>query len=75
VTAIGPCPLHEITNCSVCTGLDKKRDRERFELAMFPPRIVARHPGICPKCKQFFDVGMPITMTMGQEWICCDEAP
>lgn len=71
MTDYEPCKLHEITRCSVCTGLDKRLARERFRLALFPPTIEARHPGQCPKCEQSFDVGTPITLTMGLEWICC----
>lgn len=64
-----PCKLHEITRCSICTGLDKRL--KSFERSSeFGGFTSAKHPGKCPKCGETFDVGTTIYATDGG-WICC----
>lgn len=75
MAAVEPCFLHEITNCSICTGLDKKlaaEERESFELN--GPTAYALYPGKCPKCGEQFEVGKLIYRTEAG-WICCPEWP
>lgn len=69
--SVEPCDLHEIGNCSTCSGLDKKlasEERESFELV--GPTAYALFPGKCPKCGEFFDVSAKIYRTEAG-WICC----
>lgn len=72
VTAYEPCDLHEITNCSVCSGLDKKlADAEREDFTPAGPFGPAVFLGKCPKCGEFIDVGALIYLTVDTHWICC----
>ncbi len=71
VTDYEPCELHWITNCSTCSGLDKKLAAE--ERASFEPTgrsMPAMFLGKCPKCGEFIDVGVRIFSTEAG-WICC----
>ena len=63
-----PCELHEITNCSTCSGLDKKLAAEKFETV--GQSWTAMYPGKCPKCGDEYNPGTLIHRTESG-WICC----
>lgn len=66
-----PCDLHELTGCSICSGLDKRlaeSEKETFELN--GPTAYALFPGKCPKCGESFAVSTMIYRT-DAGWICC----
>ena len=69
MTGYEPCELHEVSNCSTCSGLDKQLTAEEsFErLGPFTPAQIS---GKCPKCGESFDVGTLVYVTDGG-WICC----
>lgn len=69
MTAYEPCELHEITNCSVCTGLDKRLAAEE-KPEWTGATWTAQHPGKCPRCGEFFDVGATI-YSSDSGWMCC----
>jgi hypothetical protein len=69
------CELHEVSNCSICTGLDKQlqiREQQRttrattgrsvrIRLEALPPGGVhAMYPGRCANCGVFFEAGEAI---------------
>lgn len=67
-----PCLLHEVTNCSICSGLDKQRAKDDREPD--GPVIAARHPGKCAICGEPFDVGRAIRhFPVGWAPIDCEE--
>lgn len=70
VTEYKPCELHEITNCSTCSGLDKKLAAEE-NLSATGPFAPALFPGKCPKCGEWYDRGILIYLTVDTHWICC----
>jgi hypothetical protein len=66
-----PCDLHELTGCSICSGLDKKLAAEEKEtFTVIGPAIRSEYPGKCPKCGDFFPGGTAISYTEAG-WICC----
>lgn len=67
--SLEPCALHEITNCSACSGLDKKLAAEEREYGIFLPVGIASHPDKCSKCGEFFPAGTTIRKT-DAGWIC-----
>jgi hypothetical protein len=71
-----PCDLHELTGCSICSGLDKKLAAENAEttapltwdqvmtLGSPPPgHAWAQWPGKCAGCGESFHAGDPIRMS------------
>lgn len=82
-----PCDLHELTGCSICSGLDKKLAAEEsqtgaltweqvMELGSPPPgHCWVMWPGKCAKCGERFDAGEPIRMSRSDGgWVavgCC----
>lgn len=66
-----PCELHELTGCSICSGLDKKLAAEEFEVPAHGYQIEARWAGKCPKCGEEWPVGQAIYLTSASVWICC----
>lgn len=80
-----PCELHEVTNCSICTGQDKKfeaslepsydQDRGVAPLIGGGPTIFAHYPGTCASCGRRWQEGDPIHRPRdGDGWIgveCC----
>lgn len=59
-----PCDLHEMTGCSICSGLDKKLKAEK-EAETVPERIApgvvwAVWPGKCAFCGADFPQGEAI---------------
>lgn len=64
-----PCLLHEITNCSTCSGLDKRIAAE--EKPEWTGGVwTATHPGKCPRCGEYFDAGTAI-YSSDSGWMCC----
>jgi hypothetical protein len=66
-----PCDLHELTGCSICSGLDKKlaaEEQETFELN--GPTAYALYSGKCPKHEGYFTAGTKIYRSEA-DWICC----
>lgn len=63
-----PCELHEITNCSTCSGLDKRLAKQEIEWT--GGLTTALHPGKCPRCGEVFDVGTTI-YSSESGWTCC----
>lgn len=64
-----PCELHEITNCSVCTGLDKKlaaQDRSEFR-----PVTQAKFESKCVSCGETYPAGTTIYLNDDNWWTCC----
>jgi hypothetical protein len=82
-----PCDLHELTGCSICSGLDKKLAAEETNtgpltweqiqtLGSPPPgHAWAQWPGRCAGCGEPFDSGDPIRMSKtAGGWVavgCC----
>lgn len=69
-----PCDLHELTGCSICSGLDKRivaGERKTFEPT--GQSMCARYAGKCPRCGEWFDVSTRIYRTEAG-WVCCPEA-
>lgn len=81
-----PCELHEVSNCSICTGVDKKYeaslelpsyDRDGEVLPVIPggPTIWSKFPGTCTSCGRRWQDGEPIHHPReGDGWIgvaCC----
>jgi hypothetical protein len=71
-----PCDLHELTGCSICSGLDKKLAAEDAQqtgpltwdqvmaLGSPPPgHTWAMWPGRCAGCGEPFSAGDPIRMS------------
>lgn len=79
--SVGQCELHEVSNCSVCSGLDKKLAKEDAPvdletLGSPPPGYTwAQWPGKCVGCGQDFDRGEPIQYSKMSEGFvgngCC----
>lgn len=79
--AFASCELHEVSNCSVCSGLDKKLAKEDAPvdletLGSPPPGYTwAQWPGKCAGCGQDFDRGEPIRYSKTSEGFvgngCC----
>jgi hypothetical protein len=63
VTSAEPCELHELTGCSICSGLDKKLAAEDapvdLETLGSPPpgHAWAQWPGRCAGCREPYDRG------------------
>lgn len=83
---VGPCELHEITNCSVCTGWDKAyqdtlEDSPPDDLPPLPrhpdghPSIYSRFPGTCIGCGRRYERWTPIHHSQEHDgWVgldCC----
>lgn len=79
-----PCFLHEITNCSTCTGLDKKLAAEEsfptFDVGGWngvvqamrgraPNTFPARYAGKCAGCGERFNAGAPIRADSSGGWL------
>jgi hypothetical protein len=63
-----PCELHEITGCSICSGLDKRlAEQDRT-----PTIICARFGGKCSRCGEWHEPGQQLTH-QGDVWVCCAE--
>lgn len=75
-----PCELHEITNCSICTGADKaekKAEQTREEELLAKPGYVrSTLGGRCAKCQCYFPVGSVIRYSEANKgWVsmsCCE---
>jgi hypothetical protein len=83
-TATTPCDLHELTNCSICTGADKRHEAslqeseyDRGALPRLPggPTIHAKFSGSCAGCGRRYPAGTPIHHSSEYDgWIgveCC----
>jgi hypothetical protein len=81
---IEPCELHEITNCSICTGLDKMLAAEQApsyaaevgRVAGLPPgHRRAQWDGSCKSCGTEYDAGEVIRFSKTADgWVgigCC----
>ena len=63
-----PCNLHEITNCSICTGLDKEQLAEDTgtlwsDFGQYRPLgtvFAAQRAGRCASCGHRFEAGADI---------------
>lgn len=69
-----PCKLHELTGCSICSGLDKKLATEeaQFDAAgwdaiagaaerrIAPGIVRSQYSGLCAGCKTPYGVGAAI---------------
>ena len=71
-----PCDLHEITNCSTCSGLDKKLAKEDAEADLGPTspmswsslaaavvepgEVIAKWSGNCAWCGRRYEAGETI---------------
>lgn len=79
-----PCEKHELTNCSICTGVDKQFDSSLTEAAYdqgLPPRIAggptifANFAATCASCGRRYPKGEPIHHSREDDgWIavsCC----
>lgn len=72
MTEYAPCDLHEVTGCSICSGLDKKLAKEDQELSwneltgvglaerVAPGIVRARYAGKCAYCGADYPEGEPI---------------
>jgi len=74
MTILEPCEKHEVSNCSICSGLDKRlQDAERrppgsgrrpgrkARIERLPFGVVhADYPGRCADCGVWFEAGEPI---------------
>jgi hypothetical protein len=61
-----PCDLHEVSNCSICTGADKRYvaslEEPMYDRGLPPripggPTIFARHVGHCTGCGRRWEPG------------------
>lgn len=76
-----PCDLHEMTGCSICSGLDKKLAAENGPVDLMtlgsppPGHAWAQWPGKCAGCGDNFDRGDPIRFSRSANgWVgavCC----
>jgi hypothetical protein len=82
-----PCELHELTGCSICSGLDKQQTKEDRELSWqewtgigMPERVApgvvkARYAGKCAGCGEAYPVGETIRFSESANgWVgavCC----
>lgn len=64
MTTTEPCELHELTGCSICSGLDKKMAAEEHEEmpAQSAPWF-ARYSGVCARCS------LPFPQSASVVWV------
>lgn len=59
-----PCELHELTGCSICSGLDKQlqaeEEQETAPQWLAPGVVAAGWPGKCAGCGADYPAGTPI---------------
>jgi hypothetical protein len=58
-----PCDLHELTGCSICSGLDKQlaaEDAEALPKRIAPGVVLSAWPGKCAFCGADFPKGEAI---------------
>lgn len=76
-----PCDLHEMTGCSICSGLDKKLAKEDAPVDIMtlgsppPGHAWAQYPGKCAGCGTAYEIGEPIRFSRSANgWVpavCC----
>lgn len=76
-----PCDLHEMTGCSICSGLDKKLAKEDAPVDIMtlgsppPGHAWAQWPGKCAGCGTAYEIGEPIRFSRSANgWVpavCC----
>lgn len=84
MNTLAPCELHEMLNCSTCTGVDKRHAESLREVAWdrgsLPrisggPTIWAQYHGTCLSCGRRWEPGDPIHRSEEYDgWIgvaCC----
>lgn len=85
--SLAPCDLHELTNCSICTGVGKRFEATLAEPVVdrgLPPRIpggptiFARYGGTCAGCGRRYEINDAIHHDREQDgWVgveCCVSA-
>lgn len=83
--SVEPCDLHAVSNCSMCSGLDKRLQaqtrqrgtgsrRVRFE-RLPPGGVHARYSGRCAGCGVFYEAGEAVRYSdIADGWVsmeCC----
>ena len=79
-----PCEKHELTNCSICTGKDRKfrasLEEPQYDRGALPKipggaTIFANYPSTCAGCGRRYPKGEPIHHSQDHDgWVgvsCC----
>lgn len=80
-TSTVPCDLHELTGCSICSGLDKKLAKEDTEVDIMtlgsppPGHAWCQWATKCAGCGEAIERGEPIRFSkLANGWVgavCC----